>query len=338
MLFLIFLIIIAIIAFNLFKGSKKVNSAQTFDTSPIIPPKATQTSSIKYVDNSKVLPNYTVIDVETTGFDYRHDKIIQLAALRIRNHQSVDSLYFVVNPGIPIPEEASKINGFTDDMVKDKEEFIEHISELMKFLGNDVLLAHNADFDRQFIEYQIGESLPNNWIDTLSFSRQAVYNMKNYKLVTLYKDLCHKDPINAHDALADCKMTHEVFETIINKLGTEGKSISLNNNQTQIKWYAYEIPKKEFRKNDTAKPEYPFYKKHIVFSGRIPGMTRRQAIQAVFDQGGDYGNQLRQKTSILVKGEEADESIINQAKTGLLPDKPIRIITAEEFKQLVSAV
>ena len=338
MFLILAILIIIVVAIILKREDKESNKSWVSSTYIPQPSSPAQKTVMRIVDNSNVLPDYTVIDVETTGLHYRHDRIIQLAALRIRNHQSVDSLCFIVNPGIPIPEQASKVNGFTDEMVKDKGGFIDHISELMNFLGDDILLAHNADFDRQFIEYQIGESLPNHWIDTLSFSRQAVYDMRNYKLVTLYKDLCHKDPINAHDALADCKMTHEVFETIINKLGNEGKSISLNNNQTQTKWYAYELPKREFVKNDAAKPECPFYKKHIVFSGRIPEMTRRQAIQAVFDQGGDYGNQLRQKTSILVKGEEADESVIKQAEIGMLPDKPIKIITADEFKQLVATV
>lgn len=294
---------------------------------------SSSTTVVRPVDNSFLLPNYTVVDVETTGLNYRNDRIVQFAALRVRNHQPVAALCFVVNPGIPIPPEASRVNGFTDDQVKDKEPFCVHISEVLNFLGNDVLIAHNSPFDSNFIEYQIGETLPNHWLDTLRFAREAVTS-SNYKLTTLYRNLCHKEPIDAHDALGDCKMTHEVFEAIISWLGSKGIRASMEH-PDNVSWYPIDLPKREFQPCLTPDVNAPFYKKNVVFTGKISGMTRKQAIQAVIDQGGDYSNEIRKKTDYLVCGTYAVQNTIEQAKARVAPDKPIQILSADEFKNMI---
>ena len=338
MLWLILFIISVLVIRCLLKASESTTPTDVqSDAEPSLNISSSSRCSSKPVqkkDNSKFLPDYTVVDVETTGFNYRKDRIIQFGAVKVRNHQIVDTLNFLANPGIPIPDEASKVNGITNEMVEGMPGFTEHINEVLAFISSDILLSHNAPFDKGFIEYQFGETLPNRWLDTLSYAKEYYPYSSNYKLGTLYKDLMQEEPENAHDALADCKMTAKVFEAITEYAGDNGRLIHWQMIDNPV-LYCYELPKREFVSSCTASSDMPFYKKHVVFTGIIPGMVRRQAIQAVINQGGDYGHQLRQKTSFLVTGKGANEEMIKQAEMGVLPDNPIKILSAEEFKQLI---
>ena len=125
-----------------------------------------------------------------------------------------------------------------------------------------------------------------------------------------------------------------VFEGMKKDLGEKGRKLNPKAYDVDMIWYHYELPKREFKKPENCK-DLPLYKQHIVFTGKIPDMTRRQAIQAVFDNGGDYGNQIRQKTTMIVVGEYQNDSTIEIAKTGLTPDQNIKIIDANEFKDIV---
>lgn len=336
MLWFILFVVAIIIIWNLLKEPKSTTppEIQQHSDSYSAPVYQSLNKTPQKKDNSKFLPDYTVVDVETTGFNYRTDRIIQFGAVKVRNHQIVDTLSFLVNPGIPIPDEASKVNGITNEMVEGLPSFTEHIDEVLTFIGSDTLLAHNAPFDKGFIEYQLGETLPNRWLDTLSYAKEYYPYSLNYKLGTLYKDLVQKEPENAHDALADCKMAAKVFEAITEYAGDNGKLVHWQMIDNPV-LYCYELPKREFVSSCAVSSDMPFYKKHVVFTGVIPGIVRRQAIQAVINQGGDYGYQLRQKTSFLVTGEGANEEMIKQAETGVLPDKPVTILSAEEFKRLI---
>lgn len=131
-------------------------------------------------------------------------------------------------------------------------------------------------------------------------------------------------------------MVHTIFESMKDDLGEKGIKLNPMAYDLDRTWYAYELPKREFKKPESDCKHLPFYKQHIVFTGKIPGLTRREAIQVVFDNGGDYGNQIRQKTTILVVGEYPDNNFIETAKKGLIPDQEIKIITADEFKSLTA--
>lgn len=293
-----------------------------------------KTPKIYPVDNSSFFPDYTIIDTETTGLNYRTDKIIQFAAIRVRNHQIVDSMQVMINPEIPIPSEASKVNGIKDPDVEGLPNFSYYVQSILEFLGDDYIVGHNIHFDKLFLEYHMGESLMNKRIDTLTLARDFYSLRDGYSLSNLYQYFTGEIPQNAHDALYDCKMTYTVFEGMKKDLGEKGKKLNPKAYDVDMIWYHYELPKREFKKPENCK-DLPLYKQHIVFTGRIPNMTRRQAIQAVFENGGDYGNQVRQKTTMLVVGEYQNDSTIEIAKTGLTPDQNIKIINANEFKDIV---
>lgn len=286
------------------------------------------------VDNSKALPDYTVVDLETTGLNYRKDRIIQFSAIKVRDHKVVDSLSFFVNPEMPIPEEASKINGIKDKDVESELPFVDRIPEILKFIGDDAIVGHNIiNFDRYFLEYQLGESLPNLYADTLQFAKEN-FKSSNYKLTTLYRYFTSSTPQKAHDALYDCQMTYEIQEAMIKALSQNGKYVHLETFKS-ISWVYYELPKREFQKREEI-ADQSFSKQHVVFDGKITNLTRRQAIQAVIDRGGNYGHELRQKTTLVVMGEQSNkgnwETIAQNRKA---PESPIRLLTQDEFKEMI---
>ena len=337
---ILFFLVVGYIVFKLFiaYSTKQTNQPKTnYKTyNPVNPPvvASSKTKRITAVDNSSFFPDYTIIDIETTGLNYRTDKIIQFVAIRVREHQIVDSMQVMINPEIPIPPEATKVNGIKDSDVEGLPNFSYYVQSILEFLGDDYIVGHNIHFDKLFLEYHMGESLMNKRIDTLTLARDFYSLRDGYSLSNLYQYFTGEIPQNAHDALYDCKMTHTVFEGMKKDLGEKGRKLNPKAYDVDMIWYHYELPKREFKKPENCK-DLPLYKQHIVFTGKIPDMTRRQAIQAVFDNGGDYGNQIRQKTTMIVVGEYQNDSTIEIAKTGLTPDQNIKIIDANEFKDIV---
>ncbi|PMB29702.1 DNA polymerase III subunit epsilon, partial [Fischerella thermalis CCMEE 5319] len=84
-------------------------------------------------------------DLETTGTHYIRDRIIEISILKVMPDQSTHLRTWLVNPGIPIPPEVSKIHGITDEMVSDKPSFKDVAGEINHFLGNADLAGYNSN-------------------------------------------------------------------------------------------------------------------------------------------------------------------------------------------------
>lgn len=101
--------------------------------------------------NAQAKGDFVAVDVETTGLDYSSDAIIEIAAVRVRGGQIVDEFSTYVDPGRPISAEASRVNHITDSMVNGKPRIAEVLPYFLAFVGDDVMVAHNAMFDWRFI-------------------------------------------------------------------------------------------------------------------------------------------------------------------------------------------
>ncbi len=132
---------------------------------------------------------YIVFDTETTGLSVRSNKIIEIAAVRVKNGQVGEEFQRFINPHEPIPHNITQLTNITDDMVKDAPELDVVLKEFLAFAGNGVLVAHNARFDMGFLQSNlksIGEKpLMNPVIDTLEVARWLYPSMKNHRLNTL---------------------------------------------------------------------------------------------------------------------------------------------------------
>lgn len=162
-------------------------------------------------------------DTETTGVRSDKDKIIEIAA-----YDPVENRTFcrLINPGSPIPPEATAIHNITDEMVKDAPTFKEIGMELIAFCPEEtVLIAHNNDaFDKLFLEQEFkraGLDFPQyRFIDTLKWARKYRADLPRHTLQNLRE--VYGFPSNqAHRALDDVTVLHQVFSAMIDDLSIE---------------------------------------------------------------------------------------------------------------------
>lgn len=172
-------------------------------------------------------------DLETTGVNVASDRIVEIAILKVlpdgriekRPDPALGKTRLLVNPGVPIPAEASAIHGIYDEDVKDAPTFEELSGKLFKFLYDCDLAGFNSNkFDvpilaEEFLRCGIDFSIEGrNLIDV----QNIFHLMEQRTLKAGYKFYCNKDLENAHEAMADVEATHEVFLAQLEKYaGTE---------------------------------------------------------------------------------------------------------------------
>ena len=171
---------------------------------------------------------YCVLDLETTGISYVTEKITEVGIIKYKNGEIIDEFECFVNPEKPIPEKVVEITHITDDMVKDAETIDKVIPKIIDFIGDSVLVAHNADFDIGYLKYNFekyGYTLENTYIDTLRLAKAIFPDLKKYKLGIIADSLKIKVDV-AHRALDDVKTLVEVFKVMIERTKEEnGKTI-----------------------------------------------------------------------------------------------------------------
>ena len=124
-----------------------------------------------------------VLDTETTGLSFKKCQLIEIAAARLSGREVVGRYHTFVHPGGPIPPEIVKLTGITDLDVTDAPSPEEAVRGLAEFVGGDPVLAHNATFDRTFVEkVRGGVDVSDNWIDTLALSRIALPRLSSHRL------------------------------------------------------------------------------------------------------------------------------------------------------------
>lgn len=171
-------------------------------------------------------PSYCAVDIETTGLSAKNDAIIEIAAVRVCDGQLAGSFSSLVNPGVPISEEITKINGITNEMVAGAP-FIEDVMpKFLDFLADSVFVAHNSPFDLAFINEallrQYYQKMVNPIICTLKLAKMLYPNFESHSLDSVAKKL--RIPMAAHhralaDAEACAKVLVNFLKTIKNGAG-----------------------------------------------------------------------------------------------------------------------
>jgi len=168
---------------------------------------------------------FAFLDVETTGLDPNSgDKICEIAVIKTLDGQIADEFVTLLNPGRNIPERAVSIHGITQTMVNRAPLFRDIANDLLDFLNDTVIVAHNARFDLEFLRSELRNLtlyLPeNNIIDTLAIARRY-YTFPSNSLgdIARYIGL----PIDKqHRALADVTTTKDILEYFIKDLERRG--------------------------------------------------------------------------------------------------------------------
>lgn len=166
-----------------------------------------------------------VFDLETTGISSKTERITEIGAVKLRNMEIVEEFQTFVDPERDIPAEITNLTGITDEMVAGAPKEKQAVEDFIKFAGNGVLVAHNADFDTSFISAvceRQGIDYPYRYADTLALCRAALPHLKNHKLDTVAKEYKLGD-FNHHRAIDDAKMLAEIFKQLIKNAGKLGK-------------------------------------------------------------------------------------------------------------------
>ncbi len=290
-----------------------------------------------------LLNNYVVIDIETTGLDPKYDEIIELGAQKYINNILVGEYYQLVKPvdDESVDEFITDLTGITNDMLKDAPSLEDVLSDFVDFLGDFTLIAHNANFDINFLYdsylrlYEL--HFNKHFVDTLRLSRLTLKDFKSHKLSRLAKELslgCNPN----HRVSSDCEATHLLYQYIKKYIDSNDidfnsllpKSFTLNANEIHA-------TRTEF---DTT---HPIYGKNFVFTGILEKMVRRDAMQMIVDLGGISQNGVNKDTNYLVLGnndycasiKDGKSSKHKKAEKCQLNGQDIQIISENVFYDFI---
>lgn len=127
-----------------------------------------------------------VLDTETTGLSHRENELIEIAAARLRGREIVDRFDTFVKPSGLIPAEITELTSITNADVAHAPSAEGAVAALAEFVGGAPVIAHNAAFDRGFIEAVSGGSeVSDIWIDSLALSRIALPRLSSHKLASM---------------------------------------------------------------------------------------------------------------------------------------------------------
>ena len=177
-------------------------------------------SAVKGNKNENLKGEFIVFDVETTGLSPSTDRLTEIGAVRVKNGEIVEEFDTFVNPKMPISQKITELTGITDEMVKDAPEEKQALEMFMKFCGDNILIAHNADFDMSFINAAALRSdikYSPTYIDTVPMARSLLPDIKNHKLDTVANAL-KLPPFNHHRACDDARVLGQIFVEFIFKL------------------------------------------------------------------------------------------------------------------------
>ena len=159
-----------------------------------------------------------VFDTETTGLDPRDGhRMVEFAGIEMHERAATGRfLHFHLNPGRAMPAEAEAVHGLTDAFLRDKPSFREKAGELLDFLGDAILVAHNAQFDMRFLNFELETAgLPplesGRVVDTLDLARKRFPGAKHS-----LDALCSRFGIDRsarvrHGALIDAELLADVY-------------------------------------------------------------------------------------------------------------------------------
>ena len=169
-------------------------------------------------------------DTETTGLrPFEGDRIIEFGAVELTvapdlSVTSVKHFQYMINPEMPIPREASRVSGITDDMVVDAPVFAKLGQQIREVLSDAILVAHNFGFDMAFLRAEMkrcGLSWPKTRaeVDTLPLAQRKMTDMRSFKLEVVAEKL--GVPLdNAHRASHDAEACGRVFVEIARNYGS----------------------------------------------------------------------------------------------------------------------
>jgi DNA polymerase III subunit epsilon len=179
---------------------------------------ATQRKAVARADS------LVVLDFETTGLSPdQGDRAIEIGAVRLHEGQVVETFQRLMNPGIRVNPFIESYTGITNHMLRKAQACHEVMAEFVAFLGRSNVVAHNASFDKRFLDAElrrIGETYSGSFICSMLVARRVCDDAHNHRLATLVDHLNIDIAGDFHRALADSEMTARVWIKMLDEIST----------------------------------------------------------------------------------------------------------------------
>jgi DNA polymerase-3 subunit epsilon len=166
-----------------------------------------------------------VVDLETVGGRPGPDSIIEIGAYRMRGRQILHSFQSLIRPGTMVPRFITRLTGISNEMLAEAPSISHVLPAFREFLGQAVMVAHNAPFDRSFLDFEFrrlfGIGLQNPVLCTIRLARRLLPSVKRRRLDLLAEHF-GLSTVGRHRALGDARMTAELLSIMIEMLDQMG--------------------------------------------------------------------------------------------------------------------
>lgn len=294
-----------------------------------------------------ILSDYIVFDIETTGLDSSYDEVIEIGAIKVKDNKIVSKFNSLVKPRNEIDEYITELTGITNEMVKDAPTIEEILPDFMNYIGNDILIGHNVNFDINFIYDNLYRNkfdvLTNDFIDTMRISKKLLPDLPHHRLIDLARYF-EIDTTNNHRSLKDCEITMDIYEQL--------KNVAL---QKYVNVEEFKNAFKKYRNGTTLRArdivtnntefdiDNLFYDKYVAITGTLEKMQRKEAMQIIVDLGGHCEDSVTKKTNYLILGNNDYNPILRGKKSAKLikaevlklEGKDIEIISENVFYDII---
>lgn len=176
--------------------------------------------------NQALDSEYVVFDIETTGLSTKHNKIIEIGAVKIKSGEIIGRFSEFINPEVPIPYQIEQLTSINDEMVMDAPTYDVILPRFLEFCGDSIVVAHNAAFDTGFIKKFAGDLdlvFSNTILDTMTLSHILLPELGKYTLDRVCKAFNVKNE-HHHRAIDDAEATAKVFLHLYDMLVEKGVS------------------------------------------------------------------------------------------------------------------
>ena len=287
--------------------------------------------------------SFVAVDTETTGLDFDLCNIIEIGAVKVNDGQIVGSFKSLIKVDEKLPPFIVHLTGITDEMLAGAPSLNELLPKFEAFVGESILLAHNASFDMNFLytayERALGKPLRNDYVDTLRVARRALPQLQHRTL----SDLCEVfEVINEgeHRAYCDALATVQCYlrmrDIVIESFGDEA---AYANSFARGTASGSHLKAKDIVATvDDIDEGNPLFGMRCVFTGAMTSMVRADAMLALKNVGGEPQDTIRKDTDYLVVGNDGYSSAIQsapgkikKAQANQLKGLPIQIISEDTF-------
>ena len=261
----------------------------------------------------QIIDNYCVIDTETTGLSPYYDEVLEVSILRVRNNEIVSKYSQLVEPQYPIPYFITQLTGITNEMVAGKPKISDIENDVLSFIGTDIIIGHNTSFDISFLNASFEKSIDNQYMDTCQFCRKVYPELEHHRLSDMTEYL--KISTNEHRALADCISTKELYDCIKKSMSDQGLTISdLWASRKGKGGKGIDIHSIQPTSIHIDEDSF-FFNKHVVFTGKLDKMLRKDAMQIIVNLGGILDSSVSKKTNYLILGDNDYNAILHGEKS-----------------------